>query len=69
MLVTLDRGFGNVQTYDPTSHPGIVVLRMRRQDKHSVLALMQRVALALANRSPEGELWVVESDRIRFRAR
>jgi predicted nuclease of predicted toxin-antitoxin system len=68
VLVTLDLGFANVQTYDPGIHAGIIVLRLKRQDKHTILGLMHRVALALANREPDGELWIVELDRIRFRS-
>lgn len=31
ILVTLDRGFGDIRRYPPGSHPGIVLLRLRRQ--------------------------------------
>lgn len=67
VLVTLDLDFGNVRAYPPADHAGIIVLRLKRQDKHSVLALMHRVVLTLTNRTPAGELWIVEADRIRFR--
>jgi predicted nuclease of predicted toxin-antitoxin system len=36
ILVTLDRGFGDLRSYPPGSHPGIVVLRLRRQARTSV---------------------------------
>ena len=68
VLVTLDLDFSNVQAYPPAQHAGIVVLRPKRQDKRTVLTLMQRICTALTNRSPSGELWIVESDRIRFRS-
>jgi len=67
VLVTLDLDFANIRAYPPSEYAGIIVLRSKRQDKHSVLALIQRVALVLANRVPAGELWIVEPDRIRFR--
>jgi predicted nuclease of predicted toxin-antitoxin system len=67
VLVTLDLDFGNIHAYPPSRHAGIVVLRPKRQDKRTVLTLMQRVLLALTNRAPAGELWIVELDRIRFR--
>ena len=67
VLVTLDLDFSNVQAYPPTLHSGIIVLRPKRQDKGTVLLLMQRVVLALTSRRPAGELWIVEPDRIRFR--
>lgn len=31
ILVTLDRGFADLRAYPPGTHPGIVVLRLRRQ--------------------------------------
>jgi predicted nuclease of predicted toxin-antitoxin system len=68
VLVTLDLDFSNIQAYPPTRHAGIIVLRPKRQDKRMVLKLMDRLVLALANRTPAGELWIVETDRIRFRA-
>ena len=67
VLVTLDLDFGNVQAYPPSQHAGIIVLSAKRQDKRTVQKLMQRIILALANRKPAGELWIVEPDRIRFR--
>lgn len=36
ILVTLDRGFCDIRTYPPGTHPGIVVLRLRRQALPSV---------------------------------
>lgn len=68
VLVTLDLDFGNVQAYPPSRHAGIIVLRPKSQDKRTVLTLMQRIVLTLTNRTPAGELWIVEPDRIRFRA-
>ena len=68
VLVTLDLDFGNIRAYPPRQHAGIIVLRPHSQDKRTVLKLMQRIVLALANRTPAGELWIVEPDRIRFRA-
>ena len=68
VLVTLDLDFSNVQAYPPAQHAGIIVLRPKRQDMRTVLALMERIVLALSNRTPAGELWIVEPDRIRFRA-
>jgi predicted nuclease of predicted toxin-antitoxin system len=68
VLVTQDLDFGNVQAYPPLQHAGILVLRPKRQDKRTVLKLMPRIILALTNRKPARELWIVEPDRIRIRA-
>ena len=67
VLVTLDLDFGNVQAYPPADQPGIIVLRLKNQDKHNVIALIKRLVLVLATRDPAGELWIVQPDRIRFR--
>jgi predicted nuclease of predicted toxin-antitoxin system len=67
VLLTLDLDFANIQAYPPLVYAGIIVLRSKRQDKHTVLSLINRIALVLTNRAPAGELWIVEPDRIRFR--
>jgi predicted nuclease of predicted toxin-antitoxin system len=46
--------FSNVRAYPPAQHGGIIVLRPKRQDKRTVLALIERTVLALANRTPAG---------------
>jgi hypothetical protein len=67
VLVTLDLDFANIQAYPPDRHAGIIVLRPNRQDKPAVVALLRRIVAVLQQRSPVGELWIVQHDRIRFR--
>ena len=67
ILLTLDLDFANIQAYPPHQHSGIIVLRLKRQDKATVVAYIRRIAAALDRRSPVGELWIVENNRIRFR--
>ena len=67
ILVTLDLDFANIRAYPPGAHSGIIVLRLKRQDKTTVLSYVRRLATALATRSPHGELWIVDGNRIRFR--
>lgn len=67
ILVTLDLDFANIRAYPPEEQSGLIVLRLRQQDKANALAVIRRIALALGHRSPVGELWIVEEDRIRFR--
>ena len=66
-LVTLDLGFANVQAYDPKSSPGIVVLRLARQDKSRVLDALARASRVLEREPLAGRLWIVEAKRIRIR--
>ena len=65
--MTLDLDFANIRAYPPGEHTGIVVLRVKRQDKPTVLAYVRRLAAALTRRNPAGELWIVDGNRIRFR--
>jgi predicted nuclease of predicted toxin-antitoxin system len=67
ILVTLDLDFANIRSYPPEAQPGLIVLRLTQQDKANAVAVLKRVVLALGQRTPEGELWIVEEDRIRFR--
>ena len=67
VLVTLDLDFANIRAYPPGEHSGIIVLRVKRQDKATVLTYVRRWATALANRKPDGELWIVDGNRRRFR--
>jgi predicted nuclease of predicted toxin-antitoxin system len=67
ILITLDLDFANIHAYPPGQHSGIVVLRLKHQDKTSVVRQVHRLVAALNQRSPVGELWVVETNRIRFR--
>jgi predicted nuclease of predicted toxin-antitoxin system len=67
ILVTLDLDFANIQAYPPGTHAGIVVFRLKQQDKATVLAYVRRLAAALPHRSPVGELWIISGNRIRFR--
>ena len=68
VLITLDLDFANIQAYPPSTHAGIIVLRLKKQDKHAVLGMVLRIIAALKTRLPAGDLWIVEPDRIRFRA-
>jgi predicted nuclease of predicted toxin-antitoxin system len=67
ILVTLDLDFANIRAYPPGEHIGIIVLRVKRQDKATVLAYVRRLAAALTLRNPSGELWILDGNRIRFR--
>jgi predicted nuclease of predicted toxin-antitoxin system len=42
-LITLDTDFGNIQLYPPENHPGLIVLRLVRQDKQAVLTVLTRL--------------------------
>ena len=66
-LVTLDLDFADIQTYPPELHPGVIVLRLGRQDKAHVICVFARVVTLLAGEEIEGRLWIVEEHRVRIR--
>jgi len=68
VFVTLDGGFGDIRSYPPHEYPGLVVLRLPRQDKAFVLQTCQRLVGQLAKEPLTGRLWIVEANRIRVRS-
>jgi len=43
LLLTLDRGIGDIRSYPPGSHAGVVVLRPASQDPASLFELLDRL--------------------------
>jgi hypothetical protein len=67
VLVTLDLDFANVQAHPVGTHAGIIVFRSKTQDKLTLISLLNRIVPVLKHRSPQGQLWIVQPDRIRYR--
>ena len=68
ILVTLDNDCADIRTYPPDKFPGIVVMRLNRQDKVHVLEVFGH-AMSLFPKEPlEQCLWIVEEDKIRIRS-
>lgn len=67
VLVTLDRGFGDIRAYPPASHAGVWVLRPVAHGIGSLLDLL-RHALTVTSREPVSKrLWIVEPGQLRIR--
>lgn len=67
-VVTLDIGFANVHSYPPGQYSGIVVLRVRSQDKANIISTFHK-ALPLFESEPLiGKLWVVDETKVRIRS-
>ena len=66
-LVTLDLGFADIRRHPPEQYSGIVVLRLARQDRNQVLAMIESLLPFLADNRLEGRLWIVRSGEIRVR--
>lgn len=68
ILVTLDAGFGDLRSYPPGEHPGIVMLRPHTQEKYHLIQFVSRLLPVFAQESVIGSLWIVEEKRIRVRS-
>lgn len=66
-IITLDTDFADIRVYPPRQFAGLVVMRLKQQDKASVLPVIQRFIKALAAETLEGRLWIVDEKRIRIR--
>ncbi len=67
VLVTLDMDFADIRAYPPAEFPGFIVLRLKQQDKPHVLTVCTRLVQVLLLEPLEGQLWIVEENRIRIR--
>ena len=62
----MDLDFAGVRRFPPRTTSGIAVLRLPRVASLSLLTgLVQSLLTALRSASIDGQLWVVEADRIR----
>lgn len=66
-LVSLDLDFADIRTYVPAEHSGLVVLRLPSQDLETVVGMIRRLLPIFEEESPEGQLWIVETNRVRIR--
>lgn len=66
-LITLDMDFADIRTYPPNQYPGVVVLRLRRQDKPHVMATVSGLIPLFSAEVLEQRLWIVEEDKLRIR--
>lgn len=70
VLVTLDRGLGDIRAYPPADYYGIIIiiiLRPHDQAIEAILALVRRLLPLLEAQSVAGALWIVDERRVRIR--
>lgn len=67
-ILTFDIGFADIRTYPPEEYPGLLVLRLKRQDKVTVLQVFERILHLLQTESLVGCLWIVDEERVRIRS-
>jgi len=61
ILVTLDLDFADIQTYPPEEFPGIMVLRVSRQDKPYLISVFRRAIPLMAKEPVDHRLWINSS--------
>jgi len=66
-LVTIDTDFADIRIYPPKEFRGLIVIRLKQQDKPHVLEVLQRLIPVFPDEPLEEHLWIVEEDRIRIR--
>jgi predicted nuclease of predicted toxin-antitoxin system len=67
ILITLDLDFADITTYPPQDYHGIIVLRLVRQDRDTVLAIIPRILALLQTEPIAQRLWIVDETRTRIR--
>jgi predicted nuclease of predicted toxin-antitoxin system len=67
ILLTLDLDFADVRTYPPQQCPGIIVLRVRYQDKPHLIAVLQRILPLFEKEQVAQRLWIVDESQVRIR--
>ena len=67
LLVTLDRGFGDVRSYPPGSHPGIIFLRPEDQRVPSVVAMVETLLDQHDLSTLAGCIAVIQRNMVRVR--
>ena len=67
LLLTLDRGIGDLRRYPPGSHAGILVFGPTAQDPDSILALIQRLVNTHSLEELRSCVVVVEQRQVRIR--
>ena len=67
VIITLDLDFADIRAYPPQVYAGLIVLRLKQQDKPYVLQVIERLLKALQDETIENALWIVDERRIRIR--
>lgn len=66
VLVTLDLDFADIKTYPPENYPGIMVMRVHRQDKFHLLKIFRWAVPRISEETLSKQLWIIEETRIRI---
>ena len=68
IIVTLDTDFADIRSYPPEEFSGIIVLRLRSQDKAYILDTISKVVRMFPNEPIKHKLWIVDDSYVRIRS-
>lgn len=67
VLITLDLDFADIRVYPPGRHRGIWVLRPSKQTFRAIEELVRAGVRLAALERVDGQLWIIDEQRIRIR--
>ncbi len=67
ILITMDLDFSDIRGYPPAEYPGLIVLRLKQQDKYHVLDVLRHLMRVFQDEPLERHLWIVGERQIRIR--
>jgi len=65
-LVTLDTDFADIRTYSPQSFSGLIILRLKREDKPHVVSVINHLIMLLPDEQLDRRLWIVDEKRVKI---
>lgn len=66
-FLTFDLGFSDIRSYPPSNYPGLIVFRLKFQDRPHVLKVCEGLIEVMKTEDLENCLWIVEEGRVRIR--
>ena len=67
LLITLDTDFANIRHYPPKTHPGVIVIRVKRQSSRSIMRAMAAFLKTTHLENCRGYLTIIEDSNYRVR--
>jgi predicted nuclease of predicted toxin-antitoxin system len=67
ILITLDLDFSDIRNYPLNEFPGFIVLRLKSQDKESIINLFKRFIPFIQKENIQHKLCILEEHKIRIR--
>jgi predicted nuclease of predicted toxin-antitoxin system len=59
ILITLDLDFADIRNCPPGETPGILVIRMNKQDKRTIIDTVARLLKVITKEQVADKLWIV----------